>query len=172
MSFWKYAYRLRRCRADNSPRRAKSTPAGVIRSAPCIRYHYFQKRWQGDTLFVAAHKLILNVSFPTRTSVVPHSSKFFARKTCHWTVYTDVHCSTGLRLICALRLVISERTRMSVKFNRSEICGMHKSRRWEAYTDVRFSTSYFQKCWKAISVCGLMRLPCKNRLNFFVKYVN
>ena len=30
--------------------------------APCIRCHYFQKRWQGDTLFVAAHKLILNVS--------------------------------------------------------------------------------------------------------------
>ena len=22
-------------------------PAGVIRSAPCIRYHYFQKRWKG-----------------------------------------------------------------------------------------------------------------------------
>ena len=23
-------------------------PAGVIRSAPCIRYHYFQKRWKGN----------------------------------------------------------------------------------------------------------------------------
>ena len=34
-----------------------------------------------------------------------------------------------LRVLFALRLVISERTRMSVKFNRSEICGMHKSRR-------------------------------------------
>ena len=28
--------------------------------------HYFQKRWQGDTLFVAAHKLILNTSEPPR----------------------------------------------------------------------------------------------------------
>ena len=45
--------------------------------------------------FVAAHKLILNISEPPRTAVGLCSSEFFARKTRRWTTYTDVRCSTG-----------------------------------------------------------------------------
>ena len=53
----------------------------------------FANRWR--IYFVAAHKLILNVSEPPRTAVGLCSSEFFARKTRRWTTYTDVRCSTG-----------------------------------------------------------------------------
>ena len=50
------------------------------------------KNWQGGQF--------LNLP---RMAVVPCSSKFFARKTCRWTVYTDVHCSTAERIVGAAK---------------------------------------------------------------------
>ena len=41
---------------------------------------------------------ILDVSETARMPLVPSCSKFFVRKTCRCTVYTDVRCTTCLRI--------------------------------------------------------------------------
>ena len=60
-------------------------------------------------------------------------------------MYKEVHFLPCLRLIFSCLLVVSKRTRMSVKLNRSEICDIHKSRRSPVYKDVHWGTGSFQK---------------------------
>ncbi|AIW88846.1 hypothetical protein JO41_02725 [Treponema sp. OMZ 838] len=47
---------------NNSPRRAKSTPAGVIHSAPCIRHPYFQKA-NGKVFAKAVTSMLRNLIY-------------------------------------------------------------------------------------------------------------
>ena len=119
------------------------------------------------------------------------SSSEFAPQTRRWTVYTEVHCSTGYfqkaygkrlfrtdrdvrgsiqQRVCAAntlvknvqgctfftvpavnlcsRLVVSERTRMSVVWGSSEFAV--QTRRWTVYTEVHCSTGYFKRRWERV----------------------
>gem|GEM_PF-3201874 len=52
-----------------------------------------------DNYCVTSQKLVLDISKAARMPPVPNCSKFFVRKTCRWTAYTDVRCPTRLRVI-------------------------------------------------------------------------
>ena len=49
---------------------------------------------------------MFSVSEAARMPLVPSYSKFFVRKTCRWTAYTEVRCPTCLRLIFARALYL------------------------------------------------------------------
>ena len=64
---------------------------GCFLYAPSICSTYLSKRWlRAGIYFVAAHKLILNVSERTGMSVILRSNKF-ALQTCSPQMYTEVH---------------------------------------------------------------------------------
>ena len=93
--------------------------------APCIRYHYFQKRWGMHRLFQNGHGCLWFYA----------AAMFLQRKNSRPEVYTDVHFWTVYfkRLTCS-RLVIAERTRMSVKLSNVEFAP--QTRRYSMYTEV------------------------------------
>ena len=80
-----------RCRlTKNSPRRAKSTPAGVFCTLLASASPIFKSAGCKGISFVAAHKLILNVSEPPWTAVVSSRSQFASA---NWQPKNEQGCS-------------------------------------------------------------------------------
>ena len=127
-----------RCRlTKNSPRRAKSTPAGVFCTLLASASPIF-KSAGGRGIYCVPLLQILNVSERPRTGGVPRRIEF-ALRTRSQRMNTDVHSLACLRVLFTLRLVSvppicksagsAAPPRMAGVLSSSEICGIHKSRR-------------------------------------------